>query len=103
MIIINQISSSILKFQTFGSVISRPLSTKMTTLNLIQTWFEMSTKYPAAQQPETAVNEELNKKISLFKGDITKLEIDAIVNAANDRLAGGGGGTQSKIISNISF
>lgn len=33
----------------------------------------------------------LNEKISLFTGDITCLEIDAIVNAANSRLACGGG------------
>ncbi|XP_026136577.1 ADP-ribose glycohydrolase MACROD1 isoform X1 [Carassius auratus] len=37
------------------------------------------------------VNEELNKKISLFSGDITKLEIDAVANAANKTLLGGGG------------
>lgn len=36
-------------------------------------------------------NDALNKKISLFTGDITCLEIDAIVNAANDALLCGGG------------
>ena len=30
-------------------------------------------------------------KIELIQGDITKLEVDGIVNAANSRLAGGGG------------
>jgi O-acetyl-ADP-ribose deacetylase (regulator of RNase III) len=30
-------------------------------------------------------------KIQLIKGDITKIEVEAIVNAANSRLAGGGG------------
>ena len=32
-----------------------------------------------------------NHKIKLVKGDITKLKVDAIVNAANSKLMGGGG------------
>ena len=33
------------------------------------------------EKPSFAVNEMLNEKVSLWQGDITSLEIDAIVNA----------------------
>ena len=33
------------------------------------------------EKPSFAVNELLNEKVSLWQGDITSLEIDAIVNA----------------------
>ncbi|KAJ3438905.1 adp-ribose glycohydrolase macrod2 [Anaeramoeba flamelloides] len=37
------------------------------------------------------VNRKLNDKLSLWRGDSTKLEIESIVNAANSSLLGGGG------------
>jgi len=42
--------------------------------------------------PKPEFNKELNEKVSLYQGDLTKLAIDVIVNAANSKLVGGGGG-----------
>jgi len=49
--------------------------------------------FSAGVQVKFPFDEELNKKVSIWEGDITTLEIDIVVNAANSSLFWGGGGT----------
>ncbi|MGF1610561.1 MAG: O-acetyl-ADP-ribose deacetylase [Kiloniellales bacterium] len=44
-----------------------------------------------SMQWESAMSSDRNHRIELFQGDITRLEVDAIVNAANEGLRPGGG------------
>ncbi|XP_032788942.2 macro domain-containing protein CT2219 [Daphnia magna] len=64
------------------------------TLEDIPTWADESKEVSSSASVEKnglQANRDLNSKISVWKGDITHLEVGAIVNAANSRLAGGGG------------
>ncbi|XP_077901891.1 ADP-ribose glycohydrolase MACROD1 isoform X2 [Ictidomys tridecemlineatus] len=52
-------------------------------LKKIPTWKEAAKGVAAkVEEPKFKKDKQLNEKISLFRGDITKLEVDAIVNAA---------------------
>ncbi|KAL4829586.1 hypothetical protein H8958_005682 [Nasalis larvatus] len=61
-------------------------------LKKIPTWKEMAKGVAVkVEEPRFKKDKQLNEKISLFRGDITKLEVDAIVNAGKNRLVLGGG------------
>ncbi|KAL6045863.1 hypothetical protein STEG23_024367 [Scotinomys teguina] len=51
-------------------------------LKKIPTWKETAKGVSVkVEDPKFKKDKQLNEKISLFRGDITKLEVDAIVNA----------------------
>ena len=64
---------------------------KVTTRDELVAWGEQATPNEDAVPTPFAVDAELNARVCVFQGNITRLQVDAVVNAANSGLRGGGG------------
>lgn len=74
------------------------------TLAEIPTWRQwLDKKRRAYRVPFCLPSAELNEKVSLWQGDMTAVELDAIVNAAKASLMGGGGSALSLFLSLAHF
>ena len=62
------------------------------SLNNIEPWSAACpSTLESLQKVKFEVNNDINSKVSLCHGDITKINVDAIVNAAHETLISGGG------------
>ena len=62
------------------------------SLDIIKPWsVTCPSTLKSLRKLEFEVNNDINLKVSLCQGDITKFNVDVIVNSVNKRLIGGGG------------
>ena len=62
------------------------------SLDIVKSWsVTCLSTLESLQKLEFEVNNDVNSKVFLCQGDITKLNVDTIVNSVNKTLIGGGG------------
>ena len=65
---------------------------KPVSLDIIKPWsVTCPSTLESLRKLEFEVNNDINSEVSLCQGDITKLNVDVIVNSVNETLIGGGG------------